>query len=115
MDICEGKMCEEIVINSGANLKSSAVVRCSVLSNSLRLHARLLCPWGFSRQACWSGLPCRLTEDLPKPGIDPGSLVLQADSFLADHEGSPQEEYWLPEPRGGCTVEREPSGKEQYI
>ena len=89
MDICEGKICEEIVINSGANLKSSAVVKCSVLSNSLRPHARLLCPLGFSRQACWSGLPCRLTGDLPKPGIDPGSLVLQADSFLAEPLGKP--------------------------
>ena len=33
-----------------------------VVSNSLRPHgrepARLLCPWGFSRQEYWNGLPC---------------------------------------------------------
>ena len=26
--------------------------------------ARLLCPWGFSRQECWSGLPCPPPGDL---------------------------------------------------
>ena len=29
----------------------------------------LLCPWGFSRQEYWSGLPCPLPGDLPHPGI----------------------------------------------
>ena len=41
----------------------------SVMSNSLQPHGlkptKLLCPWGFSRQAYWSGLPC------PPPGIFP--------------------------------------------
>ena len=36
-------------------------VSCSTVSNSLGLHelylARLPCPWGFSRQEYWSGLP----------------------------------------------------------
>ena len=39
----------------------------SVMSNSLRPHglwpARLLCPWGFSRQEYWSELP------FPSPGV----------------------------------------------
>ena len=30
---------------------------------------------GFSRQECWSGLPCPLAEDLPYPGIEPKSLM----------------------------------------
>ena len=38
----------------------------SVVSNFLRPHrlypARLLCPWGFSRQEYWSGLPWPLQE-----------------------------------------------------
>ena len=38
------------------------VVSRSVVSDSLKPHglkpARLLCPWGFSRQEYWSGLPC---------------------------------------------------------
>ena len=40
---------------------SCAMLSCSVMSNSLRPHglypARLLCPWGFSRQGYCSGLP----------------------------------------------------------
>ena len=33
---------------------------------------------GFSRQECWSGLPCLSPEDLPQPGIKPGSLLKSA-------------------------------------
>ena len=36
---------------------------------------------GFSRQEYWSGLPFLSPEDLPDPGIEPGSLALQADSL----------------------------------
>ena len=41
--------------------------------------ARPLCPWGFSRQEHWSGLPC------PPPG-DP---TLKADSLLSVSPGKP--------------------------
>ena len=44
---------------------------------------------GFSRQECWSGFPCRPTGDLPDPGIEPGSLALQADSLLLSNQGRP--------------------------
>ena len=30
---------------------------------------------GFSRQECWSGLPCPPPGDLPNPGIEPASLT----------------------------------------
>ena len=33
----------------------------------------LLCPWGFSRQTYWSGLPFPLPGDLPNPEIKLGS------------------------------------------
>ena len=64
----------------------------SVLSDSLRPHglqpARLLCPWGFSRQEYWSGLPCPLPGDLPNPGIvEPRSPTLQADSLPSELPG----------------------------
>ena len=36
---------------------------------------------GFSRQEYWSGLPFPSPGDLPDPGIEPGSPVLQADSL----------------------------------
>ena len=35
----------------------------------------------FSRQEYWSGLPLPSPEDLPDPGVEPGSPTLQADSL----------------------------------
>ena len=35
----------------------------------------------FSRQEYWSGLPFPSPEDLPDPGIEPGSPKLQADTL----------------------------------
>ena len=50
----------------------------------------LLCPWGFSRQEYWSGLPCPPPRDLPNPGIELRSPILQADSLPQELPGSPQ-------------------------
>ena len=48
------------------------------MSDSLRPRglkpARLLCPWEFSRQEYWSGLPWPPPGDLPNPGIESTSL-----------------------------------------
>ena len=43
-----------------------------------------LCPWGFSRQEYWSGLPCPPPGELPNPGIKPRSSALQADSLPSE-------------------------------
>ena len=60
----------------------------SVMPNSLRPHGlhptRLLCPWGFSREECWSGLPFPSPGDLPNPGIEPGSPALLADALTTE-------------------------------
>ena len=40
----------------------------------------------FSRQEYWSGLPFP-SEDLPNPGIEPGSPALQVDSSLSEPPG----------------------------
>ena len=60
----------------------------SVMSDSLRPHglqpARLLSPWGFSRQEYWSGLPCPPPGDLPNPGIEPRSPPFQVDFLLSE-------------------------------
>ena len=65
----------------------------SVVSDSLRPHglqlARLLCPWGFSRQEYWSGLPCPPPGDLPNPGIEPRSPALRADALPSEPPGKP--------------------------
>ena len=71
-----------------------AVLSCLVVSNSLQLHglqpARLLCPWGFSRQEYGSGLPCPPAGDLPNPGMEHRYPALQADSLLTAPPGKPR-------------------------
>ena len=44
---------------------------------------------GFSRQEYWSGLPFPSPDDLPNPGIEPGSPALQADSLPSESPGKP--------------------------
>ena len=72
---------------------------------TLRRHglwpSRLLCPWAFSGQEYWSGLPCPPPGGLPNPGMEPRSLASQADALPSEppgmqttqpstEEGSPQ-------------------------
>ena len=74
----------------------------SVVSNSLQhqvlQHTRLLCPWGFSRQEYWSGLPCPPPGDLLNPGITPRSPTLQADSLPSEPQESPRILEWVAYP-----------------
>ena len=42
---------------------------------------------GFSRQEYWSGLPFPSPGDLSDPGIEPGSLALQADALPSEPPG----------------------------
>ena len=71
----------------------SCMLSCSVVSDSLRPYGlqptRLLCPWGFSRQEYWSGLPCPPPGDLPNPGIKPRTSTLQVDSLPSEPPGKP--------------------------
>ena len=43
----------------------------------------------FSKQEYWNGLPCPSPGDLPNPGIEPGSLALQADALPSEPPGKP--------------------------
>ena len=45
---------------------------------------------GFSRQGYWSGLPFPSPGDLPDPGIEPRSPVLQTDALPSEPPGKPQ-------------------------
>ena len=58
-------------------------VKSSVTANSLQPHGlqptRLLCPWGFSRQEYWSGLP------LPSPGKLGEGITYTPTLFSAFH------------------------------
>ena len=42
---------------------------------------------GFSRQEYWSGLPFPSPEDLPNPGVEPGSPALLADALPSEPPG----------------------------
>ena len=42
---------------------------------------------GFSRQEYWSGLPFPSPGDLPDPGIEPRSPVLQANALTSEPAG----------------------------
>ena len=78
-------------ISPGLYAISCAVLSRSVVSSPLQPHglqpARFLCPWGFSRQEYWSGLPCPPPGDLPNPRIEPRSPALQVDSLLSEPPG----------------------------
>ena len=39
----------------------------------------------------WSGLPCPPPEDLPKPGIEPGSPAWQVDSLPSESPEKPKD------------------------
>ena len=45
---------------------------------------------GFSRQEYWSGVPFPSPGDLPDPGIEAGSLALQADALPSEPPGKPR-------------------------
>ena len=66
---------------------------CSVMSSSLQPHglqpARLLCPWDFSRQEHWHGLPFSSPEDLPTLGLNPGLPNYRQTVYHLSHQGSP--------------------------
>ena len=49
-----------------------------------RQPTRLLCPWRFSRQEYWTGLPWSPPGDLANPWIEPRSPALRADSLPAE-------------------------------
>ena len=57
-----------------------------------------LCPWGFSRQEYWSGLPCRPPGDLPNPGVEPGLPHCRWILYSLSHQGSPRILEWVAYP-----------------
>ena len=49
---------------------------------------------GFCRQEYWSGLPFPSPGDIPNPGIEPKSPVLEADALTSEPPGKPLP-WWL--------------------
>ena len=67
-------------------MKSLSHVRLFVVPWTVAYQAPL--SMGFSRREYWSGLPFPSPGDLPDPGIEPRSPVLQADALPLSHQGS---------------------------
>ena len=63
-------------------MKSLSHVRLFVVPWTVAYQAPL--SMGFSRREYWSGLPFPSPGDLPDPGIEPRSPVLQADALPSD-------------------------------
>ena len=74
-------------------MKSKVLVAQSCLA--LQPHRACQVPLSveFSRQEYWSGEPCPSPGDLPAPGIEPGSLMLQAASLLSEPAGKPSGDH----------------------
>ena len=82
-----------------------AVVSCSVASNSLQPYGlqptRLLCPWGFSRQEYWGGLPwthALLQGIFPTQGSNPGLPHCKRFIYHLSLQGSPRILEWVAYP-----------------
>ena len=87
-----------------SNTKRAVFIH-SVMSDSLPEPARLLCPWGFSRQECWSELPCPPPGDLPNPGMEPRSPTLQVDFYFyhLSYQWSPKHKMAVEKPQTRAT------------
>ena len=86
-----------------SNFSESECVSHSVVSDSVtpRTAARQdPLSMGFSRQENWSRLPCPPPGDLPDPGIEPSSPILQADSLPSE----PLYMYCFPKFWQGCII-----------
>ena len=75
--------------------------RFSVMSDSLQPHG-LYSPWNSPGQNTGVGNLFLLQGDLPKPGIEPGSPGLQADSLPTELSGKPHsapQKSWKTSPK----------------
>ena len=75
---------KESACNAGVKGKSRSVVSDSATLWTVSHQASP--SMGFSRQEYWSGLPFP-SGDLPDPGIEPRSPVLQADALTSEPPG----------------------------
>ena len=66
------------------NDRTKSEIKITMLPTPYYVHSTLL-----SRQQYWSGLPFPPPGNLPNPGTEPMSPVLQAVSLLMSHWGSP--------------------------
>ena len=76
-----------VYIYSGGLVAKSFLTLCNPWTSNLPASSWM----GFPIQEHWNGLPFPSPENLPDPGIPPGSPALQADPLLLRHQESPHD------------------------
>ena len=72
---------------------SRSVISDSVTSWTVACQPGTSCPWGFSRQEHWTGLPCPPPGDLPN--LNSGLLHYRQILYCLSHQGSPGILEWV--------------------
>ena len=73
--------------------------------------ARLLCPWGFSWQEYWSGLPCPPPGIFSSQGSNPGLPHYRQILYQLSHQESPRILEWVAFPFSrGSSLPRNQTG-----
>ena len=96
------------ILQARTNLLNSALLipqKRKVKVKFLRCDRLFETPWTVANQAplsmefsspeYWSGLPLPSPGDLPNPGIEPRSPILQADALLSEPPGKPKPSFAL--------------------
>ena len=99
MDLSEGKV----------KVKSLSCVRLFVTPRTVACQE--FPSMGLSRQEYWKELPFPSPEDLPDPGLEPGSPALQGDSLPSELPGKLRSEQQAKPPK--CRQHRPPSSLPQ--
>ena len=80
----------------------STCALCLVMTGSLWPRGleptRLLCPWGFSRQEYWSGLPCPPQGIFPTQGLKPDIPHCRWNLYHLSHQGRARILEWIAHP-----------------
>ena len=80
--------CEDQVINTVMCYIVKSLSRVRLFATPWTVAQQATLSMGFYRQEYQSGLPFPSSEDLPNPGIKPGSSALQADTLPSETRGS---------------------------
>ena len=66
-------------------MHAQSLQSCLTLCDPMAIACQAPLSMGFSRQEYWSGLPFPSPGNLPNPGMEPMSSVLQVDSLPLSH------------------------------
>ena len=100
-DFCQWKALAEIRRagegkGHGSSKWAKSFLLCPTFVTLWAVEAQAPLSMEFSRQEYWSGLPCPSPGDLPNPGIESRSLILQMDSLPLSYWGNPKIRYFFP-------------------